>query len=171
MNKKSRLKNTSGSRSKKGVYNPINPDKYVGDVNDVVYMSSWELKFMIYCDNRSEIIRWGSEAFHIPYIMERKNQETGVIKKTNHKYWPDFYMEVLDPNSPGGVKKIVVEVKPSNETVQPVPPKKFSTKAMKNFEYAIVSFQKNMYKWERAKTFCEDRGMTFMIITEKHLGL
>jgi len=169
MNKKNRF--NTGHKSKKGLYKPQNPDKYIGDLSDVMYMSSWELKFMIYCDNRSEILKWGSECFHIPYQMERKNPETGAIKKTNHKYWPDFYMEVVDPESETGYKKIVVEVKPSGETVQPVPPKKFSTKAMKNFEYSIVAFQKNMYKWARAEEFCKSRDMTFMIITEKHLGL
>ena len=169
MNKKGRF--NTGHKSKKGTYTPKNPEKYIGDVNDIMYMSSWELKFMIYCDNRSEILKWGSECFHIPYTMERKDPKTGVIKKTNHKYYPDFYMEVIDPESPDGFKKYVIEVKPSSETVQPVPPKKFSTKAMKNFEYAIVAFQKNMYKWSRAKDFCDARGMNFMLVTEKHLGL
>lgn len=169
MNKKQRF--NTGHKSKKGLYKPQNPEKYIGDPNDIMYMSSWELKFMIYCDNRSEILKWGSECFHIPYVMERKDPKTGVIKKTNHKYYPDFYLEVVDPNSDEGYKKIVVEVKPSSETVQPTPPKKFSTKAMKNFEYSIKAFEKNMYKWAKAKDFCEARGMDFMLITEKHLGL
>jgi len=169
VNKKGRF--NTGHKSKKGLYHPKNPEKYIGDITDVMYMSSWELKFMIYCDNRSEILKWGSECFHISYQMERKNHETGALKKSNHKYWPDFYMEVIDPDSPDGVKKFVVEVKPLHETVQPIPPKKFSTKAMRNFEYAIVAFQKNMYKWAKAKEFCDARGMHFILVTEKHLGL
>lgn len=169
MNKQSRFK--SGFNTKKGLYKPKNPEKYVGALDDCMYMSSWELKFMIYCDNRSEILKWGSECFHIPYVMERKDPKSGAIKKSNHKYWPDFYMEVIDPSSESGVKKFVIEVKPFKETIQPVAPKRFSTKAMKNFEYAIISYQKNMYKWSKAKEFCDMRGMEFKIITEKELGL
>lgn len=169
MNKKGRF--NTGHKSKKGLYTPKNPEKYIGDLSDIMYMSSWELKFMIYCDHRSEILKWGSECFFVPYTMERKDPKTGAIKKTNHKYYPDFYLEVIDPNSPEGFKRLVVEVKPSSEVNEPKPPKKFSTKAMKNFEYAITAYQKNMYKWSKTKEYCSARGMEFMLVTEKHLGL
>ena len=169
MNKKGRF--NTGHKSKKGLYTPQNPEKYIGDLSEIMYMSSWELKFMVYCDNRSEILRWGSECFYVPYTMEKTDPKTGKLKITNHKYWPDFYLEVVDPNSEEGFKKLLVEVKPEKETVMPKQPKKFSTKAMRNFEYALVAFEKNRYKWRKTVEFCKARDIEFKIITEKHLGL
>lgn len=168
MNKAERF--NSGSKTKKGKFMPVNKDKYVGDINDITYLSSWELRFMHYCDRTEEVLRWGSENFYIPYTMETKDKN-GFRKVSNHRYFPDFYMEVKDESMPLGYKKIVVEVKPHHETIRPVAPKKFTTKSARNFEYAIKAYQKNMFKWNHALEYCKSRDMQFMIITEKHLGL
>ena len=51
----------------KGRYRVTNPDKYKGDITDVVYRSGWELKFMRWCDINPSILEWGSETVVIPY--------------------------------------------------------------------------------------------------------
>ena len=51
-----------------GRFHPQNPQKYKGDVNNIIYRSSWELKFMQWCDRNENIMEYGSEEFWIPYV-------------------------------------------------------------------------------------------------------
>ena len=37
-------------RAYKGIFKPLNKAKYKGQVNNIVYRSSWEKRFMVYCD-------------------------------------------------------------------------------------------------------------------------
>ena len=50
----------------KGKYKPINPNKYQGDPTNIVYRSSWELKFMRFCDLRDDVVQWQSEEIIVP---------------------------------------------------------------------------------------------------------
>ena len=54
--------------SYKGRYTPTKPEKYKGNPQNIVYRSLWERKFMVYCDNSTSIIEWGSEEIIIPYL-------------------------------------------------------------------------------------------------------
>ena len=45
----------------KGKFKPKYPNKYQGDIKEIVYRSSWELKMMKYCDTSKSIVEWGSE--------------------------------------------------------------------------------------------------------------
>ena len=51
-----------------GKFIPTNIAKYRGDVKKIVYRSLWERRFMVYCDNTSAILEWGSEEVIIPYV-------------------------------------------------------------------------------------------------------
>ena len=51
----------------KGRYRISNPVKYRGNIHDVIYRSSWELKFMKWCDTNISVLEWGSETMVIPY--------------------------------------------------------------------------------------------------------
>ena len=68
-----------------GKYIPSNITKYRGDVNKIVYRSLWERRFMVYCDENSNILEWGSEEIIIPYL----SPWDGKI----HRYFPDFYIK------------------------------------------------------------------------------
>ena len=74
----------------KGNYTPINPKKYKGDPNRIVYRSLWERKFMVYCDTYDAILEWGSEEIIIPYL----SPVDGKI----HRYFPDFYLKFIRLN-------------------------------------------------------------------------
>ena len=50
----------------KGKFTPKNPEKYIGQ-RDPTYRSSWELSFMLFCDNNPAIENWASESIKIPY--------------------------------------------------------------------------------------------------------
>jgi len=62
--------------------------------------------------------------------------------------------------------KYMIEIKPSRQAVKPKTPKKKTKSYMReSFEYI-----KNQAKWQAAKSYCDDNGMQFKLITEKDLG-
>ena len=77
-----KLKNID-KRPYSGIYKPLNPQKYKGNVNNVIYRSSWEKRFMIYCDKNRAVVEWGSEEIAISYRS---------IDNRPHRYYPDFYI-------------------------------------------------------------------------------
>lgn len=133
----------------KGTYIVQHPEKYVGNLANVTFRSSWELRFMQFCDNNVNILKWGSEEIRIPYIKP--------TTKKIHNYFPDFF--IMYRNSKGAIVKEVIEIKPKKEAVMT---KKSST-------YDKVAIAINMAKWEAAKQFCENHGMIFRILTEDSL--
>lgn len=141
----------------KGKYRVKNPAKYRGDINNVIYRSLWELKFMNWCDANSSVVEWGSEIAIIPYISP--------IDRKPHRYFVDFYAKIQDKN--GGVKKYLIEIKPEKFTKPPAIPKRKT----KRFIDEVFQYGVNEAKWKAAFEFCTDRGMQFMILTEKDLGL
>ncbi len=55
------------SRTLKGKYKPIHPEKYKGDPRMIEYRSSWELNFMKWLDGNPNVIKWMSEEKAIWY--------------------------------------------------------------------------------------------------------
>ena len=66
--------------SYKGKFHPTNRKKYKGDINNIVYRSLWERKFMVYCDENNDIVEWGSEELVVPYIspLDRKLNQKNI---------------------------------------------------------------------------------------------
>ena len=83
-------------------------------------------------------------------------------------YYPDFYYELQRED--GSISRVVAEVKPSSETMEPKLRDKPTTKQLKNFEYALKMYNKNLSKWKYMIEYCERKGFEFIIITEQHLG-
>ena len=143
------------SKYNQGKFHPQNPQKYKGNVNNIIYRSSWELKFMQWCDRNENILEYGSEEFWIPYISPVDNRV--------HKYFPDFIIKVKE-NS-GNTKNYVVEVKPQRQTVPP----KQKSRVTKSYLYEAQTYAVNQAKWKAAEEWCADRLLNFMVITEKEL--
>ena len=141
----------------KGRYKVKNPAKYRGDIHDVIYRSSWELKFMNWCDTTSAVLEWGSEIAVIPYISP--------VDKRVHRYFVDFYMKVKDKN--GLIEKYLVEIKPKKFTEEPVKPKRVT----KHFLEEVFTYGVNQAKWKAAREFCEDRKWKFVVLTEDELKI
>lgn len=142
-------------KSHKGRYQPSNTKKYKGDPSNIIYRSSWERRFMVYCDRNPNILEWGSEEIVIPYVSPLDGKV--------HRYFPDFYVKVRQRD--GKVKKMIIEVKPKKYTRPPVTPKRKT----KNFIAEVREWGKNDAKWKAAREFCADYGMEFLILTEDHL--
>ena len=142
----------------KGKYKVRNRGKYVGAVDNVVYRSSWERRFMVYADTNSKVIRWNSEELVIPY----KSPFDGKI----HRYFPDFWIEVQDEKT-GKINNIIIEVKPKAQCMEPKKPKTVRSK----YRYLrdLKTWKINEAKWQVAREFCDDRKWQFKLLTEEHL--
>lgn len=157
-------RNSNGKmKYKQGYFIPKNTQKYIGQT-PIKYRSSWELAFCHWCDLNNNVAKWSTESIIIPYQLSDIN---GGI--TNHRYIPDFYVELISASDPEKNDRIVIEIKPFKETSYPEPPKKETTKAFENYAYSLKSFKVNLFKWAYAKEWCEKRHMKFVIITEKDL--
>lgn len=139
-----------------GRFHPRNPEKYKGDIRNIIYRSSWELYFMQYCDRRENIIEWGSEEFFIPYF----DPTTSRVRR----YFPDFYLKIEDKDKT--IKKYIVEIKPKRQTIEP---RKTPRKRNKTYLNEVLTYEKNKAKWRAAEEWCADHRFKFEVITEDNL--
>jgi hypothetical protein len=141
------LKPKQNSRYKQGYIDPQSCKKLFESISKeaIIYRSSYELKFIMWLENSDKVARWGSECFYIPYMF---------VDGTTHRYWPDYFVEFVDGT------KMVVEVKPYNQTKKPINENCWAAK-----EYA-----KNMCKWKATMEFCKKKGYEFKILTEKTIN-
>ena len=140
------------AKSYRGLYRPTNPKKYVGNTKQIVYRSLLERRFMRYCDLNEDILYWASEELPVRYYNQ--------LDKKYNRYFPDFVVKTVNN------EKYMIEIKPSRQVAKPKPPKKKTKSYMReSFEYI-----KNQAKWQAAKSYCDDKGMKFKLITEKDLG-
>ena len=112
---------------------------------------------MTYCDKNENILEWGSEEMAFPYRSPVDNRV--------HRYFPDFYVKVRESN--GKIKKMIIEIKPYKQTVEPQPKKRKT----KGYIFEVVEYAKNQAKWEAAKEWCLDHGYEFKVLTEHQLGI
>lgn len=134
---------------------PTNPEKYIGDVNNIISRSSWETRVMNWFDTNPSVLYFNSESFVIDYYFALDNKI--------HKYYIDFLVKMK--NKSGEVKTYAIEVKPYKETV---PPK---TRNKKRLLLETQTYMKNQAKWEAAREYCNKAGITFIVLTEKDLGI
>lgn len=139
-----------------GTFIPSNPNKYVGDVNNIRYRSGWEKRAMVWFDTQPSILKWGSEEVIVPYISPADNKV--------HRYFPDFLIQYQ--TRAGDIKKMLVEIKPAAQCVPPKQKKK--TARMIN---EVTTYLINQAKWEAAKAWCADKGIEFRVLTEHDLGI
>lgn len=142
----------------KGFFRPSHPEKYKGDVNNIVYRSSWELTCMARFDRNPCFIEWSSEETVIPYISPKDRKR--------HRYFVDFKVKKKCPKT-GVVTTYLVEVKPRSQVLEPKPKKKVT----KKYLYEVHRYGINKAKWDAAIEYCKDRGWQFLILTEDDLNL
>jgi hypothetical protein len=140
-----------------GLFRPKNPQKYVGDPNNIVYRSSWECRVMDWLDRNKDIISWASEELIVPYISPVDNRV--------HRYFPDFLVKLR--NKEGQLKTLMIEVKPKKQTQPPMQQRRIT----KQYITEVTTWGVNQAKWKAAEEYCLDRGWQFKIMTEEHLGL
>ncbi len=146
-------------RPRQGYFKPANPEKYLGDLSKIVFRSSWEFKFLKWCDLSPTIIKYSSEPLGIPFL--------NPLDKKGHIYYIDFYIQVRKTD--GNIEDYLVEVKPNKYVVEPKKPNRMTDKATSNYVYAAKQYIINQAKFEAAKNFAAQKGLKFGIITENFL--
>lgn len=162
---------------KQGNYHPINPDKLVG-ATEIIYRSSWEGAFCVWCDRNDAVLHWGSEPCQIAYkdpssVDFDKCKKFGIDAKNpmnwkDANYYPDFFIELRSDD--GSVRKVIIEIKPKDQTYPPRQPDTNNAKALKKYAKDARRYVQNMAKWEAANRWARERGMEFEVLTEDSLS-
>lgn len=135
----------------KGKFKPKNRDKYLGDVNNIVYRSLWERNTFRWLDDNDSIKCWNSEEVVIPYICD--------TDKRPHRYFMDVYFETTSGECH------IVEIKPAKE----LSPPKYPGRKTKRYISESLTYIKNQSKWRAAEKYAKTRGWQFSIWTENEL--
>lgn len=106
---------------------------------------------MRWCDNNPFVTSWSSEEIVIPYRCMTDNRI--------HRYFVD--MKIVFESG----KVMIIELKPKCQTT---PPEK-KNKRHKTFLREVLTYTKNVSKWEAAKAWSDAKGYTFAIWTEDDL--
>jgi hypothetical protein len=150
------------SRTKQGYFNVSNSKKYVNpDGKPCIYRSSYEYRFMFWCEHNDYVKHWSSEPTAIKYTC----LETGKTRN----YWVDFCITTIND------ELWVIEVKPAYEVnAAKAFGKKFNLLKTEQEKRRLVlsnkTAAKNWSKWQHAKAECEKRGYEFKIVTENFLN-
>jgi len=125
-----------------GKYKPKYPEKYSGNVYEIIYRSSYELKAFQMIEENKNIISWGSETAIIPYFLN------GNL----YRYIVDLKIEAKD-------KTYLIEIKPECKLHKP------------KYDYLLNEWEQNQAKWKAARNYCKERNWEFEIWTERELGI
>jgi len=136
------------SKFSQGKYTIKNPEKYVGK-KQPTYRSSWEFKFMQFCDDNPAILQWASEAIHVNYVNPFTRKPT--------IYVPDFLIIYVDAQ--GNKHGEVIEIKPRKETTME------AAKSARDKAAVVL----NMHKWQAAQKFCAQQGLKFRVVNESDI--
>lgn len=150
-----------GRRSYKGAFKPTNPQKYIGDVKNIVFRSLLERTFLKWCDTNESVVAYSSEETIIPYVSPLDNRV--------HRYFVDAYIEIKDRE--GNIKKFLVEIKPKSQTVPPKPKYTETGRPHKRYLKESAIWAVNSAKWEAAQKYCEKQGYQWKILDEESLGV
>jgi hypothetical protein len=158
-NIKNFLKPRANGPVKQGYFRPQNPEKYMGDPNNIIYRSSWEYKFLKWLDISPSVTKYSSEPMGIPYY--------NPLDKRGHTYYVDFYVRLITDS--GKEENWIIEIKPNKYVSPPTKPKRFTDKQAANYAYAAKQFVVNQAKFEAARDYAHQKGIKFGIITENFL--
>lgn len=135
----------------KGTFTPKNPDKYKGDVTNIVYRSLWERQVLRWADANPSVVEYSSEETIIPY----RCKTDGRI----HKYFVDLKIKLADGRT------YLVEIKPAKQVAPPKPP----ARKTKRYIEEVMTYAKNTSKWSTAASYAKSMGWEFVIWTEHEL--
>ncbi len=138
------LKPQANGRYSQGYIDPTSCKKLFPSLrrDRIIYRSSYEKRFIYYCEHNKSIKYWGSECMTIPYVL--------LTDGSQHTYNPDFVVEMTDGT------KCIIEIKPKSQCFRPI----------NESGWLWNAYVHNVSKWNAAKQFCESRGLVFKILTE-----
>jgi len=143
---------------KSGLYEPANPDKYIGDIHSIIYRSSWEYRFCMYCDNNDSIVKWSSEPITIRYY--------NPLDKKEHDYHVDFYIKVQNGEE---FQEWIIEIKPEKQTKKPLYEGNMTLTKLKSYNRNMQIWITNQAKFKAAREWAEKRDFKFGVVDENFL--
>ena len=144
---------------KSGKFEPSKPEKYIGDIHNIIYRSSWEYRFCVYCDTNDAILKWSSEPIAIRYF--------NPLDKKEHDYNVDFYIKVLKESEEE--QDWIIEIKPERQTQKPIYEGSMTLAKLKSYNHNMQVWITNQAKFKAAKEWAEKRGFRFGVVDEKFL--
>ena len=144
---------------KSGKFEPSKPEKYIGDIHNIIYRSSWEYRFCVYCDTNDAILKWSSEPMAIKYF--------NPLDKKEHDYNVDFYIKVLKESEEE--QEWIIEIKPERQTQKPIYEGAMTLAKLKSYNHSMQVWITNQAKFKAAKEWAEKRGFRFGVVDEKFL--
>lgn len=160
---KTNIKNVKpNGKYKSGKFVPSNPQKYIGDIHNIIFRSSWEYKFCKYCDLNTNIIKWNSEPLEIKFW--------NPIDKREHGYFPDYYIKVqkLDEST----EDWIIEIKPAAQyrlDKKPVMAGRLTEKRIRSYNDQMQTWIINRAKFDAAMKFAKFNGYRFGAIDENFI--
>jgi len=143
-------------RYNQGNYKLINPRKYAGNPNNIVYRSGWEKKFFIWADTNPRVVKWNSEEVVIPYYHKSD--------KKMRRYFTDALIQYK--KSDGNSINYLIEIKPHSQTIPPKRPKTSTRKTTAKYIREMLTYAKNSDKWTTAMAYAKKNDMEFILLTE-----
>jgi hypothetical protein len=141
---------------------PRNPEKYIGDIHNIIYRSSWEGRFCQYCDQNPNILKWSSEPVGIEYWSP--------IDKKAHTYHPDYYIKVKKTD--GEEEGWLIEIKPSSQyqlEKKPVIEGNMTEKKIRSYNQQMETWIVNRAKFDAATRFAKHNGYRFGAVDENFI--
>jgi hypothetical protein len=135
----------------KGKYKVKNREKYIGNIDNITYRSSWERQVLKWLDENPDVTKFSSEEVVIPYRCATDNKM--------HRYYVDVWFKTKDNRS------FIVEIKPKAQTIAPKPP----ARRTRRYINEALTYAKNQSKWVAATEFAKDNGIEFQVWTEDTL--
>lgn len=129
-----------------GLYKTKNPQKYLGNTNNITFRSGWERRIMLFLDSSDLIVSWSSEEKNciIPYKLDGKWK----------RYFCDFYVKTINGH------EYLWEIKPEKKLT--IPSKKSKNYLLESLEYVQIQL-----KADAAKKYADSKGFKYLFITEK----
>lgn len=139
-----------------GRYSVQDNSKYEGDPTQVFFRSLWERQVFRWADSNPNVLKWMSEEIVVPYICKTDGKA--------HRYYVDLKLRMANG------KTYLIEIKPKCETLPPIEPKRKT----RRYIIEVMTYAKNISKWEAADKFAKSRGWEFQVWHEdtlKNLGI
>jgi hypothetical protein len=133
-------------------YFPLNECRKYQGAGPIIYRSSWERKFCIYCERNPEIEWWSSESLRIKYF--------NALDNNYHNYFPDFVVRLRSGQT------IIVEVKPKSQLIKPEKPKQMTKRSIESFKWSYEAWVTNTCKRAAAEEFANAKGWKYQIVTD-----
>lgn len=157
------------SKYHQGWYPLSHPEKYIKPADAymqstkffkgkiyIQFKSSLEKNAIRYADMNPKVVKWSQEPFYVSYVKPIDNK--------THRYFIDMFMEFAN-----GLK-VLIEIKPRNQTVPPKKPKTMSAKQVICYKEQVLTYVTNQAKWKAANEFAVKNKMKFVVLTEEQLG-